>query len=455
MAYTVTFSDGTKTPITIDSKSIDTTTSIGLWGQGYTNFGEIAATTLLNMLENFANATAPARPVEGQLWFDSSAKIMHYFDDTIAGGGNWKAVASMTVSVSEPTSVGEQEGHFWLDNTTGDISVYYNDAWQFFASASTAAINPPTAVTLVPENRLTSDGTSLTNLLVEWIAPVDTNIVGYEIKWTPTAGDTRSVIVNADATRYEIFGEVVGVAVTVGVVAISTAGTRSTIVYAVAPVAPINDPTIPAIPTTFEVRVDALRFVLTWTNPADTDFDMISVRQGTTDVFGASSVIGQTSGTIFDHVNFAIGTVHYYWIASMDRTGNTSAWVGPITRTIIGIGENYLAAGLYDRIAQLEAGLISAVNEVGPARAVDYYILYTTSNGNSGSYSTTTNTFAVYLNADASGTSIASSRDSVANQLFANGISVSVSSIITIGWITIIQTNPAADDGNQSSGGEP
>jgi hypothetical protein len=344
MAYTVTFSDGTKTPITIDSKSIDTTTSIGLWGQGYTNFGEIAATTLLNMLENFANATAPARPVEGQLWFDSSAKIMHYFDDTVAAGGNWKAIASLTVASIEPTSVGEQEGHFWLDSTTGDISIYYNAAWQFFASASaSASINAPSAVTLTAATRIEADGTSIPSVVVNWTAPIDA-VSGYEVQWTPAAGSMRSIAVNSDTTRYEIFGEEAGIALTVGVASVGS-------------LAPSVDAVAPTDPTALAVAVDGLRFILTWVNPTDTDFDKISIRSGVTNTFGSSTVIGETAGTIFEHVGFNIGITQYYWIASVDRSGNTSAWVGPISNTITGFGAGHIADGSITA-AKLEAASV-------------------------------------------------------------------------------------------------
>jgi hypothetical protein len=137
MTYTVTFSDVSKTPITINNKTVDTSTSIGLWGYGYTSFGTVAAESFLHSLENFAKSTPPTKPVEGQNWFDNSNKIFKYFDDTVADGGNWKSVASLTVTSVEPSSIGEQEGHFWLDDATGKLSLYYNSSWQSIANAGT------------------------------------------------------------------------------------------------------------------------------------------------------------------------------------------------------------------------------------------------------------------------------------------------------------------------------
>jgi len=129
MAYTVDFTDGTKAPITVANSAVDTTTNIGLVGQGYTNYGEIIAENQLHMLENFASGSAPSKPVEGQLWYDSANRELKYFDNTVANSGNWKPVASMTVQSTAPTTVGERDGHFWLDSDTGLLYVYYNGSW--------------------------------------------------------------------------------------------------------------------------------------------------------------------------------------------------------------------------------------------------------------------------------------------------------------------------------------
>lgn len=129
MAYTVDFTDGNKTAITVANSAVNTTTNIGLVGQGYKRYGETIAEDLLHLLENFANNTAPSKPVEGQLWYDSANNQLKYFDDTVANSGNWKPIASMTVQSLEPASVGETDGHFWLDSDTGVLYLYYNGSW--------------------------------------------------------------------------------------------------------------------------------------------------------------------------------------------------------------------------------------------------------------------------------------------------------------------------------------
>jgi len=129
MAYTVNYSDGTKTAITVANGLVDTTTNLGLTGRGYTGYGEITAENFLHLLENFASSSPPSKPVEGQLWYDSNHNELKYFDNTVSNSGNWKSIASMTVQSSAPTSFGEQDGHFWLDEDTGILYIYYNGSW--------------------------------------------------------------------------------------------------------------------------------------------------------------------------------------------------------------------------------------------------------------------------------------------------------------------------------------
>jgi hypothetical protein len=133
MAYTVDFTDSTKTAITVANASVDTTTSIGLVGQGYKNYGEVVAEDLLHLLENFAGVNAPSTPIEGQIWFDQSTKTLNYLDNTVVNGANWKSIANMTVQSEPPIGVGEKDGDFWTDTDTGMINVYYNGSWIAFS----------------------------------------------------------------------------------------------------------------------------------------------------------------------------------------------------------------------------------------------------------------------------------------------------------------------------------
>ena len=89
MPYTIDYSQSSKTAIVVNDGTIDTSTSIGLIGKNYTRFGEILNENMLHLLENFANASAPSNPTEGQLWYDTANSQLKVYDN-----GVWSVLLS-------------------------------------------------------------------------------------------------------------------------------------------------------------------------------------------------------------------------------------------------------------------------------------------------------------------------------------------------------------------------
>ena len=88
MPYTIDYSDPGKSPIVVDDGTADTSTSLTLIGKNYTRFGEILNENQLQLLENFANGTAPSNPTEGQLWYDNSTNRLMLYD------GSWFTIGA-------------------------------------------------------------------------------------------------------------------------------------------------------------------------------------------------------------------------------------------------------------------------------------------------------------------------------------------------------------------------
>lgn len=129
MAYTVDYTDTNKAAIVVNDGTVDTTTDLRLVGKNYSRYGEVIAEDFLHLLENFAGGTAPSKPSEGQIWYDSTNNCLKYYDNTQANSGNWKGIASMTVQSAAPNAAGESNGHLWLDVDTGQLYMYYNGSW--------------------------------------------------------------------------------------------------------------------------------------------------------------------------------------------------------------------------------------------------------------------------------------------------------------------------------------
>ena len=75
MAYTVNKSNSSASPnaYTVQDGVVNTQTDLSFVGKGYAGYGELIAENFLHLMENFANTSAPTKPIQGQLWYDSTA----------------------------------------------------------------------------------------------------------------------------------------------------------------------------------------------------------------------------------------------------------------------------------------------------------------------------------------------------------------------------------------------
>lgn len=116
MAYTVNKTDSTILATVADG-TIDTTTDLTLIGKNYAGYGEFFNENLVKLLENFANTSAPASPVAGQMWWDKTNNLLKVYT-----GSAFKTVSSSTASSSTPS--GSVTGDLWWDTTNGQLKVY-------------------------------------------------------------------------------------------------------------------------------------------------------------------------------------------------------------------------------------------------------------------------------------------------------------------------------------------
>ena len=102
---------------TVEDGTVDQTTDLKFIGKNYAGYGEIQNENFLFLLENFAGANQPARPISGQVWFDSGTSKLKFYDGT-----KWRTTGGAEVGTTEPTGLATAD--FWWDTANDQLYVY-------------------------------------------------------------------------------------------------------------------------------------------------------------------------------------------------------------------------------------------------------------------------------------------------------------------------------------------
>ena len=101
----------------VEDGTVDQTTDLKFIGKNYAGYGEIQNENFLFLLENFSGANQPARPISGQVWFDSANSKLKFYDGT-----QWRTTGGAEIGSTQPT--GLAVGDFWWDSGNDQLYVY-------------------------------------------------------------------------------------------------------------------------------------------------------------------------------------------------------------------------------------------------------------------------------------------------------------------------------------------
>lgn len=116
MAYQIDRYNNTLLTV-VEDGTIDQTTDLKFIGKNYAGYGEIQNENFLYLLENFAGANQPARPLSGQIWFDTANSKLKFYDGT-----KFRTTGGSEITTTEPT--GLAIGDFWWDSANDQLYVY-------------------------------------------------------------------------------------------------------------------------------------------------------------------------------------------------------------------------------------------------------------------------------------------------------------------------------------------
>jgi hypothetical protein len=127
MAYEINYTDTVnKGSIVVEDGALNTETSLSLPGRYTTAYGQAVSENFLHLLENFANDTAPNRPVEGQLWYDTTSGVDQL---KIYDGTNWVASGGLKKASAAPAVSNSSAGDLWVNTESQQLYLFTGSAW--------------------------------------------------------------------------------------------------------------------------------------------------------------------------------------------------------------------------------------------------------------------------------------------------------------------------------------
>lgn len=173
MAYTLTTTNGSTLITLNDGTTDDTVTDLTLIGKNFAGYGQFLNENFIYLLENFSNATSPAIPLQGQLWWNSSAKSLQVYT-----GLAWKGISSTAAQAAAPSN--PNIGDLWWDTVNSQLKVWSQAlVWTVIGPqySSGQGLTGAIATTVTDTN-------ALTHIVVEFV--VNNTVVGIFSRDTPS-----------------------------------------------------------------------------------------------------------------------------------------------------------------------------------------------------------------------------------------------------------------------------
>jgi hypothetical protein len=139
MAYNIVKSDGTPLATINDGQTNSTATSLTLVGKNFAGYGTFLNENFVKLLENFASANEPANPKAGQVWYQTSTKILQVYN-----GSAWKSISGAQSIADEPTY--RVAGDLWFDSVNQQLKVWSGANWVVIGPSFTSTTGTSGAV---------------------------------------------------------------------------------------------------------------------------------------------------------------------------------------------------------------------------------------------------------------------------------------------------------------------
>jgi hypothetical protein len=189
-------------------------------------------------------------------------------------------------------------------------------------------------ITITETTTLGSDGTVIPTGLIEWDASYDNLVKEYEIQYKLTSeADTEFKSIFTKTNKYEFYNAEVGISVTIRIRAINSLDVKGAFTSTTFTVN--GDTTAPGVATSVTAAAGYRYNTVSWTNPTDKDFARVDVYAGNSAGSGSATLIGSISGDTFVEGGLPESQIRYYYLKTVDFSGNESAFSAEASATTL------------------------------------------------------------------------------------------------------------------------
>jgi hypothetical protein len=192
--------------------------------------------------------------------------------------------------------------------------------------------------------RTQGDGTFINSAILNWDDVSNAFSAYYEVEWKALADSTYSSTTTVESS-IEISPLVDGVEYIFRVRAVTAAGVPGA--YSTVQFTGGGDVTAPGLPTAITADGGFRYITVRWTNPADADLNFVEVWENTSNSSSGATKVGISGGSEFVRSDLGIQETRYYFLKSVDYSGNASAFTTGVSATTTFIDDDDFANGVY------------------------------------------------------------------------------------------------------------
>ena len=282
-----------------------------------------------------------------------------------------------------------------------------SDQQDYLAGGEVALYNgrttqPPTSLTVTSTTVVASDGTLLPSLRLNWTASADIFVTHYEVQYQRGSAiiDLGSIAANHDTSEnYGLITDAASVLLDYGSIdeAVETdepdynstsVTTPQYIIVGVTPSANYNiriravnelgvksnfvtlsglaqgDTDAPAIPDSVTAAGGLKEITISWVPPTDPDYSHVEIWENAVNNFGSASKVAVSGGDSYTRTGIGYNVLKYYWIKSVDYSGNVSGESSVASATTLFVDTDSFSQAVNDLFSESGAYGIEPVSSL-------------------------------------------------------------------------------------------